>query len=64
MENGLCLNGRVVTDEDTVNGRSSESHQVYLNGRVVTDEDTVKSLYSTRPDYKSARTGFVFFMRQ
>ena len=38
------------------NGRSSESHQVYLNGRVVTDEGEVKSLYSTRPDCKSART--------
>ena len=49
--------GRVVTDEDLVNGRSSESHPSSLeNGRVVTDEDIVNEAFQKLlNDYLSSR---------
>ena len=49
--------GRVVTDEDIVNGRSSESHPSSLeNGRVVTDEDIVNEAFQKLlNDYLSSR---------
>ena len=45
MVKSLKLQDLAPLNRETMNGRSSESHQARLNGRVVTDEDEVNKIF-------------------